>query len=195
MQTDVAEAFEPAAPGRGGSSSMPQKRNPTAAAAALSAATIAPQLAATILSALVQHEHERATGAWQAEWPTFPALLLVASGALGNIVEISEGLEVDAERMRANLESTGGLVMAEAVSMALAARLGKQEAHAIIAEASKKAIAEKKNLEEVLTADARVRAHLQPADLEKLFEPLFYQGMSQIFIERLVASSQPRTRR
>lgn len=124
-----------------------------------------------------------------------PALLLVVSGALANIVEIGEGLEVDAERMRANLDSSNGLVMAEAVSMALAARLGKQEAHAIIAEAAKKAIAEKKNLEEVLTADARVRAHLQPADLEKLFQPLAYQGISQIFIERLVASSQPRTRR
>jgi len=195
MQTDVAEAFEPAAPGRGGSSSMPQKRNPVAAAAALSAASIAPQLAATILAAQVQHEHERATGAWQAEWPTFPALLLVTSGALANIVEMSEGLEVDAERMRHNLESTNGLVMAEAVSMALAQKLGKQNAHAVIAECSRKALAEKRQLQDVLSEDARVRAHLQPADLEKLFQPLAYQGMSQIFIERLVASAQPRGRR
>ncbi len=73
MQTEVAEAFEPAAPGRGGSSTMPHKRNPVAAATALAAATIAPNLVATILAAQVQ-EHERALGGWQAEWPTFPAL-------------------------------------------------------------------------------------------------------------------------
>ena len=103
MQTEVGEAFEPAAPGRGGSSTMPHKRNPTAAAAALAAATIAPNLLATILAAQVQ-EHERALGGWQAEWPTFPALALVTSGALAAVVDIAEGLEVDAERMRANLD-------------------------------------------------------------------------------------------
>ncbi len=119
MQTDVAEAFEPAAPGRGGSSSMPHKRDPVSAAAALAAATIAPNLAATILAAQVQ-EHERGLGSWQAEWLTFPALALVTSGALNAIVEIAEGLEVDSERMRANLEASHGLIMGEAVSFALA---------------------------------------------------------------------------
>jgi len=108
---------------------------------------------------------------------------------------MSEGLEVDAERMRANLDSTHGLVMAESVSMALAQKLGKQNAHAIVAECSKKALADKRQFQDVLSEDARVRAHLQPADLEKLFQPLAYQGMSQIFIERLVASAQPRGRR
>ena len=88
MQTEVAEAFEPAAPGRGGSSTMPHKRNPTAAATALAAATIAPNLLATICAAQVQ-EHERALGGWQAEWPTFPALALVTSGALDAIVDIA----------------------------------------------------------------------------------------------------------
>src|SRR4029077_21092249 len=118
MQTEVAEAFEPTAPGRGGSSTMPHKRNPPAAAAALAAATIAPNLAATIFAAEVQ-EHERALGGWQAEWPTFPALALVTSGALAAIVDIAQGLEVDAERMRNNLGATRGLIMAEAVTFAL----------------------------------------------------------------------------
>ena len=115
MQTDVAEAFEPAAPGRGGSSTMPHKRNPIAAASALAAATIAPNLAATILAAQVQ-EHERAAGAWQAEWPIFPALALTVSGALAAVVDIAEGIEIDRERMRANLDAAHGLIMAEAVS-------------------------------------------------------------------------------
>ena len=134
MQTDVAEAFEPAAPGRGGSSTMPHKRNPTAAAAALAAATIAPNLAATIFAAEVQ-EHERALGGWQAEWPTFPALALVTSGALAAIVDIAQGLEIDSERMRVNLGATRGQIMTEAVTFALAAKLGRQQARTIVEEA------------------------------------------------------------
>ncbi len=138
MQTEVGEAFEPAEAGRGGSSSMPHKRNPTAAASALACAAMAPQLAATIFAAQVQ-EHERALGGWQAEWPTFPALLLVTSGALRAVADIAEGLEVDAERMRANLDISQGLIMAEAVSVALAKKIGKQEAHKLVEEACKKA--------------------------------------------------------
>src|SRR5256884_4128828 len=114
MQTDVAEAFEPSGEGRGGSSTMPHKRNPVAAAAALAAATMAPNLAATIFAAQVQ-DHERSAGPWQAEWPTLPNLLLVTSGALAAIVGIAEGLQVAVARMGANLEATGGLIMAETV--------------------------------------------------------------------------------
>jgi 3-carboxy-cis,cis-muconate cycloisomerase len=187
MQTEVGEAFEPAAPGRGGSSTMPHKRNPTAAAAALAAATIAPQLAATIFAAQVQ-EHERALGGWQAEWPTFPALMLCVSGGLHAIVDIAEGLEIDADRMRVNLGAAHGLVMAEAVSMGLAAKIGRADAHKLVEEASKKAIAEKQNLHDVLAADPRVTTHLNAADLAKLFEPMAYQGAAQTFIDRLIAS-------
>src|SRR6195256_6744779 len=105
MQTDVAEAFEPSGEGRGGSSTMPHKRNPVAAATALAAATMAPNLAATIFAAQVQ-DHERSAGPWHAEWPTLPMLQLVTSGALAAIVDIAEGLEVDAARMRLNLDAT-----------------------------------------------------------------------------------------
>ena len=143
MQTDVAEAFEPSGEGRGGSSTMPHKRNPVAAATALAAATMAPNLAATIFAAQVQ-DHERSAGPWHAEWPTLPTLLLVTSGALAAIVDIAEGLEVDAARMRANLDATRGLIMAEAVTMALAEKIGKSEAHHLVEAASKKAVAEKK---------------------------------------------------
>jgi 3-carboxy-cis,cis-muconate cycloisomerase len=191
MQTEVAEAFEPAEPGRGGSSTMPHKRNPIAAAAALAAATIAPQLAATIFAAQVQ-EHERALGGWQAEWPTFPALLLVVSGGLRAIVDIAEGLEIDSARMRSNLGAAQGLIMAEAVSMGLAGKIGKSEAHDIVEAAAKKAIAERRNLQEVLGEDARVTAQLSAADIAKLFEPMAYQGAAQTFIDRLVASIKGR---
>jgi 3-carboxy-cis,cis-muconate cycloisomerase len=187
MQTDVAEAFEPSGDGRGGSSTMPHKRNPVAAASALAAAVMAPNLAATIFAAQVQ-DHERSAGPWHAEWPTLPMLLLVTSGALASIADIAEGLEVDAARMRANLDATGGLIMAEAVTMALAEKIGKIEAHHLIEAASKKAVGEKKQLRSVLSADPNVTAHLSADMITKLFEPMAYQGMSQVLIDRLLAS-------
>ena len=191
MQTDVAEAFEPAAPGQGGSSSMPHKRDPVSAAAALAAATIAPNLAATILAAQVQ-EHERGLGSWQAEWLTFPALALVTSGALNAIVEIAEGLEVDSERMRANLEASHGLIMGEAVSFALAAKIGKPNADRIVEEASRKAASANRDLEDVLAEDDQVKLSLSLGDLAKLFEPMGYQGAAQTFIDRIVGSLHAR---
>jgi 3-carboxy-cis,cis-muconate cycloisomerase len=187
MQTDVGEAFEPAGAGRGGSSTMPHKRNPVAAASALGAATMAPNLAATIFAAQVQ-DHERSAGPWHAEWPTLPALLLVTSGALAATVDMAEGLEVDVERMRANLDTTHGLIMAEAVTFALAETIGKSEAHHLIEAASKKAVAEHKHLRDVLTADSEVAARLPAEKITALFEPMAYQGASQALIDRLLAS-------
>jgi 3-carboxy-cis,cis-muconate cycloisomerase len=187
MQTDVAEAFEPAGEGRGGSSTMPHKRNPVAAATALGAAMMAPNLAATIFAAQIQ-DHERSAGPWHAEWPTLPALLLVTSGALAGIVDIAEGLEVDAARMRVNLDTTNGLIMAEAVTMALAETIGKSEAHHLVEAASKQAVAKKKGLRDVLTQDSKVTAHLSAERLTQLFEPMAYQGVSQALIDRLLAS-------
>src|SRR4249920_3218885 len=187
MQTDVGEAFEPAGEGRGGSSTMPHKRNPVAAATGLGAATVAPGLAATIFAAQVQ-DHERSAGPWHAEWPTLPMLLLVTSGALTSIADIAEGLEVDAARMRSNLDATGGLIMAEAVTFALAEKIGKSDAHHLIEAASKKAVADKKHLREVLIADSNVTAQLGAGQIEKLFEPMAYQGASQALIDRLLAS-------
>lgn len=187
MQTDVGEAFEPSGEGRGGSSTMPHKRNPVAAATALAAATMAPNLAATIFAAQVQ-DHERSAGPWHAEWPTLPALLLVTSGALAATVDIAEGLEVDAARMRINLDATDGLIMAEAVTFALAEKIGKSDAHHLIEAASKKAVAEKKHLRDVLTADPKITAQLSAGKIAELFEPMAYQGASQALIDRLLAS-------
>jgi 3-carboxy-cis,cis-muconate cycloisomerase len=187
MQTDVGEAFEPSGEGRGGSSTMPHKRNPVAAASALAAATMAPNLAATIFSAQVQ-DHERSAGPWHAEWPTLPTLMLVTSGGLAAIVDIAEGLEVDAVRMRANLDATHGLIMAEAVTFALAEKIGKSDAHHLIEAASKKAVKEKKHLRDVLTSDAKVTAQLDADKITALFEPMAYQGASQVLIDRLLAS-------
>jgi 3-carboxy-cis,cis-muconate cycloisomerase len=191
MQTEVGEAFEPAAAGKGGSSTMPHKRNPVGSSSALAAATMAPQLAATILAAQVQ-DHERSAGAWPSEWTTFPALLLVTSGALAAVADIAEGLETDPARMRANLDLTHGQIMAEAVSFRLAEKIGKQDAHRLIEAAGKTAYAEKRDLKTILAADKTVTTHISTAELEKLFDPMNYQGVAQHLIDRLLASTRTR---
>lgn len=189
MQTDVAEAFEPAAPGRGGSSTMPQKRNPVGAVAALAAVKITPNLAATVLNALT-HEHERAVGAWQAEWPVYPALALVTSGALHAVADIAEGLTVDAERMQKNLDETGGQIMAEALTFALAPKLGKPLAHHVVEAAAQRAHKSKRRLTDVAKDDAGVTAVLAAGDIDKVLDPTSYQGVAQAFIDRLIASAK-----
>ncbi len=190
MQSEVGEAFEPA----GGNGDKPRGRDPIAASRVLACAALAPQLAATILNSEI-HEHERAAGAWQAEWLTFPPLLLIVSGALAGIADIGEGLQVDNERMRANLDATRGVIMAEAVTSALTAKLGKPIAQQVVEEAIQKSIAEKRHLQEVLCEDERVTLLMNPGEIAKLVEPLSYQGLAQNFIERLVASAQARVPR
>jgi 3-carboxy-cis,cis-muconate cycloisomerase len=189
MQTEVAEAFEPAGSGRGGSSTMPQKRNPVGAAIALTAANLAPQLVASVLSGMAQ-EHERALGGWHAEWLALPSLFLLASGAIASIVEIAEGLEVDVERMRENLDGTNGAIMAESVMMTLALKLGRGTAHTVLERATKNATSEKKLLQHVLAGDPEIMAKITRGELARAFDPAAYQGAAQTFIDRLLASAR-----
>ncbi|MGQ0663168.1 MAG: 3-carboxy-cis,cis-muconate cycloisomerase [Pseudomonadota bacterium] len=185
MQTEVAEAFEPGGEGRGGSSTMPHKRNPGSAAVVLAAATRAPGLVATLLSAMVQ-EHERGLGGWHAEWHTIPELCSLAAGALRQMAETIEGLEIDPARMRANLEATQGQILAEAVTMALGSRIGRLAAHELVARACRRATATRRHLREVLAEDRVAAKHLSPADLERLFEPLDYVGNAAAFVDRVL---------
>jgi 3-carboxy-cis,cis-muconate cycloisomerase len=187
MQPDVAEAFEPAGEGKGGSSTMPHKRNPVGAAAVLAAATRVPHLAGSLLSGMVQ-EHERGLGGWHAEWQVLPELVQLSGGALAQMVDISGGLDVQHEQMRANLDATNGLIMAEAVAMALGAKLGKQDAHHLIEAASKRAVSEKRHLRDVLAEDRAVSQHLDKAALDKLFDPLAYTGVATALIDRVLAA-------
>jgi 3-carboxy-cis,cis-muconate cycloisomerase len=194
MQLEVGEVSEPEPPGRGTSSTLPQHRFSTGAAAAVSAATAAPNLVATILAAQMQ-EHERGIAGPHTEWLTFPALALVTSGALEAVARIAENMEIDVERLRANLELSGGRIMAEAVAFALAERLGRAEAQRVVHDLSQRAEQTKRPLKDVLATDLRVKAQLSSAELEKLFIPLTYQGSAQLFIERLVVASQSRAAR
>jgi 3-carboxy-cis,cis-muconate cycloisomerase len=154
---------------------------------AVSAAMIAPQLVATIVACEVQ-EHEGALGSWQAEWATFPSLALVTSGALSAVGDLAQGIDVDPNRMRSNVDITHGLIMAEAITVALAAKISRQEARKLVEEASQKAVTEKRSLQNVLVEDERVTAHLAGPVIGRLFEPMSHQGIAQTFIDRLVAS-------
>lgn len=184
-QTEVAEVSEPSAPGKGGSSSMPQKRNPVGSAVALAAAQRVPGLVTTMLTAMPQ-EHERGLGGWQAEWEVMPELFLLTSGALHHMAETVAGLSVDTARMRANLDTTHGLIYAEAVSMALAPRLGKRRAHQVVRDATTRALTETRSLREVLGDDPTVSARLSPEELDRLFDPDQASGLSEALVRRVL---------
>lgn len=186
MQTEAGEVFEAAAPGKGGSSTMPHKRNPVGAAVLICAATRAPGLVATMFSAMPQ-EHERSLGLWHAEWDTLPELCYLVSGALQQALLLVPGLEVDAARMRANLDLTQGLVLAEAVSIALAQRIGRDAAHHLLEQCCKQAVREGVHLRQVLGNHAEVSARLSARDLDRLLDPALYLGQARRWVERAVA--------
>lgn len=186
MQTELGELAEPAAAGKGGSSTMPHKRNPVGCAAVLTAAVRAPGLVSTVFAGMVQ-EHERALGGWQAEWEALPELARLAGGSLATIAQIVGGLNVDTARLAANLDATRGLVLGEAVMLALGDRIGRLDAHHLVEHASKEAVRSNRTLHEVLAADPAVTAHLAPDVLARLLDPANYVGEASAFVDAVLA--------
>ena len=182
-QTEVSEVSEAAGPGRGGSSTMPHKRNPVAAIRALACAQRLPTLAGGLLAAMA-HEHERAAGAWHAEWQPLGDALALTGGAAACVRESLEGLELDRERMRANLDLTGGAPMAERVTLAVAEHADRDAAHAAVAGAIARAADGTRSLREELLAEPLVREHLSPAGVDRALDPETYLGCADAFIER-----------
>jgi 3-carboxy-cis,cis-muconate cycloisomerase len=175
MQGEVGEAAEPGADGRGGSSTMPHKRNPTGCALTLAAANRVPGLAASFLFGMAQ-EHERAAGGWQAEWATIARMIEDTGLALASMMEVAEGLTVDASRMRANIDATGGLIFAERAMMLLAPKMGRDAAHKLLEEATRHS-----NLSGVLAG------HLSPEEIRELNIPESYLGSAETFRRQLLA--------
>jgi len=190
-QTEVAELSEPGGPGRGGSSSMPHKRNPVGSAAVLSAATRVPSMVATLLSAM-PNEHERALGGWQSEWETLPEIVSLSAAALSHLRGVIDGLQVDTERMHRNIDASRGMVMAESVALALATSLGRAQAHQIVEAACHKAYAKNSDLLTVLQTEPEVVAVLSEERLAKLFDPLSYVGEAGNFVDRVLEAYQRR---
>ena len=171
-QTEVGEVAEA---GAGGSSTMPQKHNPIGSALALACARHV-QAQAGVLTGALPQEHERALGAWHAEWPALSGALAYAGGAAEAAHRALDGLEIDVERMRANLELAGGLVMAESASFLLAEKLGSHEAREHVAEAADRSRASGRSLHEELGAE--LEAGLDPAD---------YLGSAGAFVDRALS--------
>lgn len=172
-QGEIGELAEPSGGGRGGSSTMPHKRNPVSSMVALAAALRAPHRVAGLLAAMPQ-EQERGLGNWQAELAEWAGLFISAHGAVKAMSEAAAGLHVDAARMRANVDGLQGLVFAEAVSMRLAATIGKAPAHALFEALTAQAVGQGRHLREVtldaLQGDATLRAALTAEQVEQLFD-------------------------
>jgi 3-carboxy-cis,cis-muconate cycloisomerase len=182
-QTEVGEVSTAAQAAEGRSSTMPQKRNPVEAMAAVASARLAIGLVPTLLSAGIQ-EHERAVGGWQAEWEAIPELFRRTSGTVEWVLRAVQGLAVDADRMRANLDRTHGLIMAEALTTALAQHVGRDEAYQVVQRICDRSLQAGVGLREVAAADDQVRAVLSPDQIERAFNVFEYLGSADAFIER-----------
>jgi 3-carboxy-cis,cis-muconate cycloisomerase len=183
-QTEVAEVREASGDGRGGSSALPHKRNPVGATLTLACARRV-QAAATLLLGSMLQEHERAAGAWHAEWEGLTMALASTAGAAGALREVLDGLELDVPRMRANLDLTRELIMAEHVQQVLADRVGAEAAHAIVAAAAGRS-ADRSTGFGVELADARVP--FGPEELARLLDPRAYLGAAGALVDRALTA-------
>ncbi len=186
MQTEVAEVFEPSGAGKGGSSTMPHKRNPVGCVAILAAAQRSPALLATLFQSLPQ-DHERATGLWHAEWLPLIELCKITAGALQQALNMTNGLEVDTQRMLQNLELTNGLIYAENVSLALAEKIGKAAAHEHVEALCKQVAQTQAHLKMLVNADAIVGKHLSSSDIDALFDPANSLGECDRLIDTVLS--------
>jgi 3-carboxy-cis,cis-muconate cycloisomerase len=187
MQAEVAEAFEPAGLGRGGSSAMPHKRNPVGALLMREAALRAPGLAGTLLSSMAV-EHERGLGHWQSAWWTVRDLFGATASTLAAAEEVLGGLQVNAAGMQANIDRMHGFVFSEAVAAHIAPKLGKKEAQALVSELCETALEKGLSLRQVLGRDTRISAVMNLGDLERLFDPASQLGASEPMIGQVLAA-------
>jgi 3-carboxy-cis,cis-muconate cycloisomerase len=186
-QGEIAELAEPSGNGRGGSSAMPHKRNPVSSMIALAAAARTPQRAAALLANMGQ-EHERGLGNWQAELAEWPGLFLSAHGAIVALVEAFDGLLVDAPRMLRNIDDLQGLIFAEAVSIYLAAAIGRPAAHSLMEQLTRQAVAEGIHLADAVAAaesgDPRLSGKIDRGELLQLFDPVAATAPAQALASR-----------
>ena len=184
-QSEVTEVAEPAAEGRGGSSAMPHKQNPVGCVLTLASANRVPGLVSTFLSSMVQ-EHERAVGGWQAEWATISAIVQATALAASAMAEVAEGLSVNADSMRENIQATQGTIFAEQAMTLLAAKLGKSTARKVVETAIKESIASKRDFAVVLGEIPAASQALSTESLKGLESPEAYLGSAEQFRRSLM---------
>ncbi len=186
-QTEVGEVSESTVAGRGASSALPQKRNPVDAIEILAAVRGINAQVAVLIGAILQ-EHERAAGAWQAEWPAFAETLRLSGGAVSRLASLLAGLQVDPERMRRNLDLSGGGIMTEHVVVKLAERIDPVMARALVNTAVSTATSTGRPFKDVVREDPTITTHLKPEELAAALEPSGYLGVAELLIDRALAA-------
>ena len=187
MQTEVEEVYEPFAEGRGSSSTMPQKRNPISSNYIHACTAMVRQHVAALLDAMVE-DHERSTGPWEIEWIAVPSIFLLAAGALAQTRFLVGGLQVDVERMRRNLDLTGGLIVSEAVMMRLGPALGRQRAHDLVYDICRQVIATRRPFLDLLVENEEISSHLGREELSRLVDLANYLGLCGEMVDRVLAA-------
>jgi len=190
-QTEVAEVVEGGGEGRGGSSTMPHKRNPVGAVGLVACAQRAPGLVATMLGAMMQ-EHERGAGTWQAEWETLPQLLRLTGSSAAILSELLRALEVHPEKMRDDMDLTGALVMSESVAAALSPALGRSDAQDLVEQAARRSVQERRPFRDVLLELPLVTDALGRDGVDAALDPASYLGVTTELIDRTLAAHRAR---
>jgi 3-carboxy-cis,cis-muconate cycloisomerase len=185
-QTEVGEVAEPPDGGRGGSSTLPHKRNPILSVTAAASARRVVDLSRTLQAAMAQ-EHERAAGAWHSEWEALSDALALTGGAAAAVREVTEGLQVHSERMRENLDATGGLLLAENVTTVAAERLGRLKAHDLVQAVARRAADGERPFREELLGDGEIREVLSEEEIDAALDPAGYLGSAGTFVDRALA--------
>ena len=185
-QTEVGEVAEPPDGGRGGSSTLPHKRNPILSVTAAASARRVVDLSRTLQAAMAQ-EHERSAGAWHSEWEALSDALALTGGAAAAVREVTEGLQVHSERMRENLDATGGLLLAENVTTVAAERLGRLKAHDLVQMVARRAADGKRPFREELLGNGEIREVLSEEEIDAALDPAGYLGSAGTFVDRALA--------
>jgi 3-carboxy-cis,cis-muconate cycloisomerase len=188
--TEVAEVEEGYVSGKGGSSTMPQKRNPITCEALVAIGTVVAQDAALMFAAM-RPDHERATGPWHLEWGALPDACILTGGALHYAVDLLRDLRVRPDRMARNLALTDGLIVSEAVMMALAPAIGRQRAHDVVYRAAMASLESGRPFEAVLRDEPEVTMHLNAHQLSRALTPTAYTGASSEFVDRVLTAVEP----
>ncbi len=187
QRPEIAELAEPSTPGQVGSITMPHKRNPELSEHLVTLSRLVRANAAVAVEGMVA-EHERDGRAWKAEWVVLPEACLSTGLALSLACRLLEGLEVDVGQMRANVMAGGGYVMSEPVMRALAARIGKHNAHEVVYEVAAVGRRQGVDLRTALLGDARVTAHLDAEELDACLDPARALGAAPAFVDRVVGT-------
>ena len=191
QRSEIGELREGSAPGTVGSITMPHKRNPEIGEHLGTLARLVRHLGAAVQEGLV-HDHERDGRSWKTEWHAIPEATMLAARAIELLREMAAKLEVDAPRMRANLEASGGFVLSEACLLALAPRLGRDAAHRLMHELSIRARACGQTLIEALRGEAAITAVLDARELDALLDYAAHTGCCAAMVDRVLAEGSSR---